>query len=133
MSSKPEVDPALLNVQQAYEHMMREQVAPALRYLGFTGTLRTFKYRSGSASGTVQWQKDARAIRAQRLSFTANVSYLCAVGRIAELMPAPATDTWWELRGGAPTGPVAASVVSAIRCLPSWLGWRTPILSLTPV
>jgi hypothetical protein len=31
-------------------------------------------------------------------------------------MPVPATDTWWELRGGRPTEPVANSVVSAIRC-----------------
>ena len=114
MSSK-RAEHVPMNVQQAYEHVMHDRVAPALRELGFTGKLRTFKYRRGAAEGTVEWQKDARAIRAQRLLFTANVTYWCGAGRIADLMPVPATDTWWNLTSGEPTDPVAESVVSALR------------------
>jgi hypothetical protein len=115
MSAEPEARPESLNVQQAYEQMMRGQVAPALRELGFKGTLRIFRYGSGSRKGEIRWQKDGRATRQQRLFFTINVGWVQGGGRIGELMPLPATDTWWELHKGQPTEPVAHSVVSAIR------------------
>jgi len=35
MPAEPEAAPESLNVQQAYEQIMRKQVAPALRELGF--------------------------------------------------------------------------------------------------
>jgi hypothetical protein len=105
----------LLNVQQAYEQMMRGQVAPVLRELGFNGTLRIFSYGNGSRKGEIRAQKDGRATPQQRLFFTISVGWSGDGGRIGELMPLPATDTWWELRGGQPTGAVARSLVSAIR------------------
>jgi hypothetical protein len=100
----------------AYDVMMREQVAPALRELGFTGTLRQFTIRRDGAHGTVAWQKDARAYRMQLLLFTANISYWCGSSRIAHLMPEPVRDTWWQLTGGEPAGPVAQAVITAVRC-----------------
>jgi hypothetical protein len=103
-------------VQQAYEQMMRGQIAPALRELGFTGTLRIFRYRGGSRKGEIRWIKDARQTRNQILRFAMNLGWCCAGGRLYELMPEPATDTWWTVRGGQPTGPVADSVVAAVRC-----------------
>lgn len=115
MSAEPEARPDLLNVRQAYEQMMRGHVAPALRELGFKGTLRIFNYRSGSRKGEIRWQKDGRATRQQHLFFTISVGWVQSGGRIGELMPLPATDTWWELHGGQPTEAVAHSVVSAIR------------------
>jgi hypothetical protein len=51
MSGEPEGGPAPLSVQQAYEQMMREQVAPELRELGFRGTARIFTYSSGGQIG----------------------------------------------------------------------------------
>lgn len=113
--AEPGAEPGLLNVQQAYEQMMRGQVAPALRELGFNGTLRIFSYGNGSRKGEIRAQKDGRAIRQQRLFFTISVGWAGDGGRIGELMPLPATDTWWELRGGQPTGAVVRSLVSAIR------------------
>jgi hypothetical protein len=103
-------------VQQAYDEMMRRQVAPALRELGFSGTLRIFRYSSGGRHGEFRWQKDGRASGRGLLRFTMNVNWLCGSGRVGELMPVPATDTWWEIRSDRPTGPVADSVVSAVRC-----------------
>jgi hypothetical protein len=44
-----------------------------------------------------------------------NLDWLCGAGRFSELMPVPAIDTWWEVRGGQPTGAVADSVISAVR------------------
>ena len=42
------------------------------------------------------------------------MSYWCGGGRIAELFPAPAGDTWWKLEDGEPPGPLAGSVVQAV-------------------
>jgi hypothetical protein len=103
------------SVQQAYAAMMREQIAPALRELGFTGSSGVFSYGSGGSQGHARWQKDARQWRQQRLRFTVNVGYWWASDRISQLMPEPTTDTWWEIRAGQPVGPVADSVVTAVR------------------
>lgn len=48
------------------------------------------------------------------MPFTANVDYIAGYGRIYELMPVPALDTWWEVTGGQPTGDVAAAVADAM-------------------
>ncbi len=116
MSSEPKAGSASLEVQRAYDQMMREQVAPALRELGFTGTARIFRYWSGGHKGQIRWQKDSRQTRRQLLLFTMKLGWWWGGGRICDLMPVPAIDTWWELRGGQPAEPVASSVVSAIRC-----------------
>lgn len=110
----PDQDRERAWVVEAYDQMMRGQVAPRLREAGFTGTLRSFTIRRGQARGELRWQKDGRAVRAGRLPFTANIDYWCGGGRIAELLPAPARDTWWVLCSGEPTGPVADSVVTAV-------------------
>jgi hypothetical protein len=97
----------------AYDQMMRGQVGPQLRAAGFTGTLRSFTVRHGKARGELRWVKDGRAVRAGLLRFTAYIDYWCGGGRIAELLPAPALDTWWDLHSGEPAGPVADGVVIA--------------------
>jgi hypothetical protein len=94
--------------------MMREQIVPALRQIGFSGPARTLKYGRWDRWGTIRFQKDGRAVRAQRMPFTANVDYIAGYGRIYELMPVPALDTWWEVNGGQPTAGVAASVVDVM-------------------
>lgn len=50
MSSKSQAGSASTGVQQAYDLMMREQVAPALRELGYARTARIFSYSSGFVS-----------------------------------------------------------------------------------
>ncbi|MGO8886944.1 MAG: HEAT repeat domain-containing protein [Streptosporangiaceae bacterium] len=104
-----------MKVTDAYREMMRGQIAPALRALGFTGSAGAFRYRSGGHEGGIGFQKDGRDVRLQRLGFTVNVGFWWAAGRIFHLMPEPAHDTWWKLNGGEPTGPAADSVVAAIR------------------
>jgi HEAT repeats len=102
-------------VVEAYDQMMRQVIGPALRQLQFRGTLREFKYGDRSQFGAVRWQKDGRAARAQLLAFTANVDYWCGADRIGWLMPVPAHDTWWDIRGGQSYDSVAESVISAVR------------------
>lgn len=114
MTSFRELDPPPARVVEVYDLMMREQVGPALREIGFKGTLRSFKYGRDGRFGEVRWQKDGRAAYAQIMPFTANVGYIAGGGRIYELMPVPTGDTWWEVRGGQPTAEVAASVVDVI-------------------
>jgi len=94
--------------------MMREQIVPALREIGFSGPARTLKYGRGDRQGTIRFQKDGRSVRHQLMPFTANVNYIAGYGRIFELMPVPTLDTWWEVNGGQPTAAVAASVVDAM-------------------
>ena len=103
-----------VRVVEAYDQMMRQVIGPALRQLGFRRTVREFKYGDRSQFGAVRWQKDGRAARAQLLAFTANVDYWCGEDRIGSLMPVPAYDTWWDIRGGQSYDSVAESVISAV-------------------
>jgi hypothetical protein len=106
-------EPVPARVVEAYDQMMRQVIGPALRQLGFRGTVREFKYGDRSQSGTVRWQKDGRFARAQLMPFTANVDYWCGADRIGWLMPVPAYDTWWEVNGGQSYDAVADSVITA--------------------
>src|SRR5215469_7709583 len=108
-------EPMPARVVEAYDQMMRQVIGPALRQLGFRGTVREFKYGDRSQSGAVRWQKDGRFARARLMPFTANVDYCCGADRIGWLMPVPAHDTWWEISGGQSYDSVAESVISAVR------------------
>ncbi len=116
VSSEPQAGSVAPGVQRAFDLMMREQVAPALRELGFTRSARVFRYSSVGGQCEIHWQKDTRQSRHHVLSFTMNLDWGWGQGRLYEVMPVPAVDPWWELRGGEPTQLVADSVVSAIRC-----------------
>lgn len=95
--------------------MMREQVAPVLRQAGFTGTFLTFKYANGDYAGTIRVQKSRHNSR-QRVEFTLHVGAPClGSAEIFKLMPGSSPGRWWEVRAGQPTGPIADSVISAIR------------------
>jgi hypothetical protein len=61
VASFSEVDPTPSRVVEVYDYMMREQVGPALREIGFKGTLRTFKYGRDGRFGSVTWQKNGKA------------------------------------------------------------------------
>jgi HEAT repeats len=116
VSSEAQAEPTRPGVQRAFDLMMREQVAPALRELGLTRTGRIFQYSIGDGKCEIHWQKDTRQSRDHLLRFTMNLDWGWGLGRIYELMPVPAVDPWWELRAGGQTQPVAESVVAAIRC-----------------
>jgi hypothetical protein len=114
VTSFRELNPPPARVVEVYSYMMREQIVPALREIGFSGPARVLRYGRGNRWGTIRFQKDGRAARAQRMPFTANVDYIAGYGRIFELMPVPALDTWWEVRVGQPTAEAAAAVVDAM-------------------
>jgi len=104
-------------VLSMYDVMMREQVTPALREFGFTGSQRKFTMVRDGARGVLAWQKDSRAYRQGFVCFTANMDWWCGSGRIGELIPTGRKiDTWWGLQSGEPADPVAQSVITTIRC-----------------
>ena len=74
-------------------------------------------------------QKDGRFTRHQRLLFTVNGPWWGA-GRIYELMPQGATDTWWEI-DGPQTDQVAGSFIAAIRLLFSLPDHHWTVISRT--
>jgi len=115
VTSFRELNPPPGRVVEVYAHMMREQIVPALRELGFVGPARALMYGRENRRGTLRFQKDGRAVRAQLMRFTANVNYIAGFGRIYELMPVPTLDTWWEVKGGQPTADIAEAVVDVMR------------------
>ena len=103
VTSFRELNPPPARVVEVCDYMMREQIVPALREIGFSGPARTLKYGRGDRRGSIRFQKDGRDVRHQLMHFTANVNYIAGYGRIFELMPVPTLDTWWEVIGGQPT------------------------------
>ena len=125
------------DAQEAFQQMMRTQVAPSLRELGFIGPLRHLRYISGDHSGAIRLQK-SRYSSKQRVSFTFHVGAPC-MGDVViiYLMPErePPFPYWSELHAGQPTGPVADSVVAVVRhfALPAILrAWTKPTTSRIP-
>jgi hypothetical protein len=107
--------PGPLTAQQAFEQMMRGQVAPALREMGFTGSFRTFRYTRGHRSGTI-WARKSRHSNRQEVDF----ELLLTGGHIIEwnlhsFMPGQPTGFGWTVRAGEPADPVAGAVIAAVR------------------
>jgi hypothetical protein len=95
MTAVPEGGPRPAGVVEAYAVMMREQIAPALRELGFKGSSGTFTMRRDGAHGEIRFQKDGRSVRGQILPFTVEVGYWCGQTASARCCPC---------RGGTPGG-----------------------------
>ena len=53
-------------------------------------------------------------MRRQVLLFTVEVGYWCGADRIGSLLPVPEQDTWWELTGSEPAGPVGEMVIAVL-------------------
>jgi uncharacterized protein DUF4304 len=125
----------------AFRTMMRDEIGPALRRLGFRGSGRSFVMPSDthwvllgfqksrtSAAGEVRFTVNVTAAsrrawdeRRARLDYlperpSANTFYGPEIWRrrIGLLLP-DATDRWWTLRPDEPTASVASQVVDAIR------------------
>lgn len=110
MTSRPDA-------QSWFDAMMRLQVSSALRELGFRGTPRLYRLTSGKHAGSIRLQK-SRHSRREHVEFTFHVSAPCMGSEvIVYLMPErdPPVPYWWALAAGEPSGPVADSVISAIR------------------
>ena len=115
MAAVPEGGPRPAGVVEAYAVMMREQIAPALRELGFKGSSGVFTMRRDGAHGEIRFCKDGRSVRTQILPFTVEVGYWGRAGGIGSLLPVPGRDTWWELTGREPAGPVGETVIAVLR------------------
>lgn len=129
--------------QVAFKEMLKTQVAPAFRELGFKGTGQVYRldvpdYWAMLGIQRSQWS-DARKIlfTLNLLCFAMadwnelrkripqhperpnpNVFYAPNIlwqRRIGELIPPTFEDTWWQVCAGRPTDGVADQVVAAVR------------------
>ena len=105
--------------QDAFEHLMRDMIAPKLRDLGFRGTgSRVFRYRSGDYGAAVTTQK-SRYSTAEEVRFWVHLSaaYLPTsstywTAQLHALIPGNTTFTTWAIRADAPAEPVAEHLLS---------------------
>ncbi len=106
-----------LDAQAGFQFMMREQVAPALREMGFRGTLRVFTYAAGRHAGSVRLQKSRHSSR-RSVDFTFHVGAPCMGSEeLVNLMTEQDRPArwWWTVVAGEPTAEVAESVAAAFR------------------
>jgi hypothetical protein len=132
-----------VTAQETYAAMLREQVAPRLRALGFLGSGSAYRLPDEAVWRRLGFQKD-RYSTAEAVRFTVNLSvadkarWAAArvrepwIGarpsgntryalpaetfravRIGQLMPGR-RDTWWEVVAGRDTTRLAAEVAAAI-------------------
>jgi hypothetical protein len=107
--------PERLTAQQAFEQMMRDQVAPALRELGFRGSFRSFRYARGHRFAVLAARKSRHSNRHE-----VDFQLLLTGGPVIEwnlhsFMPGQPSGFGWTVRAGEPTGPVAGAVTDAVR------------------
>jgi hypothetical protein len=129
------------DVAQAYRRLLRDEIAPALRALGLSGSGRVFHFDSDDAWGLLGFRASPRRVDGA-IWFTVD---LCVVSKlvwdsaqrtlavprehpvpgayngsfvwdrpIGRLMPEPA-DRWWRVSIDSDLGSLAADVVAAIR------------------
>jgi Domain of unknown function (DUF4304) len=118
----PERAPArtgAVSAQQAFEHLMRDLVAPTLHDLGFKGAgPRIFRYRSGDYGAAVTTQKSTASNREQvRFWVHLTAAYLPTNSTywttpLHALIPANTSFTSWTIRADAPAEPVAENLLS---------------------
>lgn len=132
--------PAMENAQETFKRMMREQIAPKLRALGFKGSGQKFVLTSDSHWALVGFQRSAWGSSAEG-RFTINLTAVSKsaweqsraehphrgsmpqanafegapawAARIGRLMP-DSRDQWWTVSAGARTDDVAAEVIDAV-------------------
>jgi Domain of unknown function (DUF4304) len=130
-----------MNAQEKFAAMLRDEVAPALRELGFKGSGQSYKIPSETCWALLGFQKNKWS-SAHHVMFTANVTVVSRkdwdekraerpyIGerpspntyygtfawqdRIGMLMPR-GEDHWWDVLAETDTREVAASVIEAVR------------------
>jgi len=128
------------SAQETFKRMMREQIAPQLRALGFKGSGQRFVLTSDSHWALLGFQRSAWGDSAEG-SFTINLTAVAKDSweesraerphrgavpqanafegapaweeRIGGLMPGD-LDHWWAIQAGAPTDELAHEVVNAV-------------------
>lgn len=138
-------EPALVSAQSVFADMLRTEIAPRMRTLGFKGSGRSYELPDPDRWLIVAFQKDyySRAdcvrftvnltiadkrewdesrVKAPRLPLrpSGNAHYLQArsgVIRLGNLMPPDGQDRWWEVGPLRPSGPPARRVLRAIERL----------------
>jgi uncharacterized protein DUF4304 len=130
----------MVTAQETYREMMKTQVAPALRGLGFKGSCQNYELPSPGHWAMLGFQKSAWS-DASALRFTVNVLVVSRLAwesarsersyvptrptanrlwgdfawqkRIGALLPG-GQDRWWEVEADDTTDDLAAEVVSAV-------------------
>jgi hypothetical protein len=106
-----------LDAQDAFRQLMRQQVAPPLRDMGFKGSLRVFTFAGGNHAGSLRLQK-SRYSSKQVVEFTFHVGAPCMGSEpITDLMPyrePPVPYFLFQVRADQPTAPVAEAVLAAV-------------------
>ncbi len=110
---------------------MRQQIAPALRELGFKGTSRSFDYQRGDYLGGMWTQKSVHSTK-DRVNFTVHLGAIHAptnamywTHSLLGLIPGN-QDAWWTVRADGPVQPVAAKFLAAVRSY----GWPAILAAL---
>ena len=135
----------VVTAQTVFAVMLRSQITPRLRTLGFEGSGPSFVLPDEVRWLILAFQKD-RSIRADCVRFTVNltvadkqawsdarryepslpvrpsgnVHYVLGeakVIRLGNLMPPRGTDRWWDVGPTRPSGPAARRVLNAIERL----------------
>lgn len=126
--------------QEVYTSLMRAQIAPGLRALGFKGSGQTYELPHLETWALIGFQKSAYNT-ARHIEFTVNVTVADKLGwaqarrgqphlparpspntvygpaawhsRIGRLLPAD-RDTWWTISATSDPEPVARDVITAV-------------------
>ena len=129
------------NAQETFKALMRDEIAPALRQLGFKGSGQAYALPSETCWALVGFQK-SQASEASYVRFTVNATVVSREAweqeraerpylperpspntfygkfawqeRIGGLMPG-GQDRWWEITGRTDARAIAESVIEAIR------------------
>ena len=130
-----------MTAQEAFTRMIKAEVAPALRRLGFKGSGQRYELPSKTHWAVVGFQRSTSS-DAKHVKFTINATVVSreewerasneqpwlgkrpsanarsSVGweaRIGGVMPNTGGDHWWSVTPGSVTEPVAGEVVGAVR------------------
>ena len=118
MAEQARHGPELLTARQALEQMMRQEVAPALRRLGFTGSFLTFLFKRDSRSAVMRARMSRHNTKQQaefQLMLTGDVIVSLPGGLgLRALLRDPAPAFGWLVVAGEPTDAVAADVIAAV-------------------
>ena len=130
-----------MTAQDAFARMMKHEIAPALRRLGFKGSGQRYELPWEAGWAILGFQKSTSS-GAERVKFTINVTVVSGdewararkerpylperpsantyedVGwetRVGALIPGAGGDRWWSVSADSPTEPVAAEAVEAVK------------------
>lgn len=134
---------AKARVQASFREMLKNQIAPALREMGFKGSGQAYRLDVPDHWAMIGFQRSYWAAP-DEISFTINVLVFSKADwdqrreqrphlpeqpnpnryyapnvlwqhRIGHLLPPKPRDVWWQLKDGEPTEAVAHEVIAGVR------------------